>query len=119
MLYNNELGKEAPTKVPCLMELQDKRIDLAIIKEKRFKAVNDNGSYKETDEVRETNVITKAFDPNSHQTVYEIKHNLTEEPLFCDKWLEKNKGLVIDRTRKGRAEKPVKAPQQERKSLFA
>lgn len=120
MIYNNELGKEIATKVPCIMELKDKKVDLAIVKEKRFKMVNDNGNFHETDETREANVITKVFDPDSHQTVYEIKHGLTEEPLFCDKWLEKNRGQVIDRTRKGRAEKPTAtAPKQERKSLFA
>lgn len=120
MIYNNDLQKEIPTSVPCIMELAGKKVNFAIVKEKRFKVVNDNGSFRETDETRESNVITKVFDPVSHQTVYEIKHGLTEEPLFCDKWLEKNKGQVVDRTRKG-GKAPVKPEPQktERKSLFA
>ena len=123
MVYDNSLQKEVQTSVPVIMDLCEKKVGLAIVKEKRFKAVNDNGTYKETDEIRENNVITKVFDPDTRQTVYEINHHLTQEPLFCDKWVEKNQGQIFDRTKKSRKDSggaKSSAPKTEpRKSLFA
>lgn len=124
MIYSTELQKEVATKVPVLMDLLDTRVDLGIVKEKRFKAVKDsNGNYVDSDETRESNVINKAFHPETHQTVYEIAHNLNDSPLFYDKWLNKNKGQVMDRTRKGgrtgsNMVSPSVPQRTERKSLF-
>ena len=121
-IYNPELGKEVATSVPVIMELLNKKAEFAIVKEKRFKTQKTDTGYVETDEIRESNVISKVFNAESHQTAYEIAHDLTEAPLFCDKWLEKNKGVTVDRTKGKNAlsHNPIPAPAKtERKSLFA
>ena len=119
MVYSPELQKEVPTQVPVITELLGKAVKLGIIKEKRFKTQKTDNGYVDTDEVREANVINKVFNAVSGQTAYEIAHDLKEAPLFIDKWLEKNKGIISDRT-KGKKPAIAAAPKQEpRKSLFA
>ncbi len=124
MLYNADLQKEVPTAVPVLMELVGKPIKLGILKELKYKVQNTDAGYVETDDVRESNVINKVFDPETGRTVYEINHDLKEAPLFIDKWLEKNRGIVIDLTKKSgngnttKNGKPVPPSKTEHKSLF-
>ena len=119
-VYSPELQKEVPTQVPVIMDLLNKKVNLAIVKEKRFKMQNSDKGYVETDEIRESNAIQKVFDFDTKQTVYEIKHGVSETPLFYDKWKEKNDGVVVDKTRKGHSQQTPSVPQKtERKSLFS
>lgn len=121
-VYSAEAGKEVPTQVPVLMDLLNKEIVLGIIKEKRYKSVLKDGSYVDSDEIREQNVINKVFHAESHFTVNEIL-NKKDSPEFYEKWSAKNTGVTADRTKgkkpavSGSSAKPsATAP---RKSLFS
>lgn len=120
-LYNPTVGKEVPTQTPVIMDLLNKRVKLGILKEVKNKVQSTDSGYVETDETREGNVINKVFDYENGRTVYEINHDLTESPLFVHKWLEKNKDIVIDHTKKKgniNSSKPVPPKPTEHKSLF-
>ena len=122
-IYDPTLKKEVPTSVPALLSLCGKKIKFGILKEKRFKVESTDNGYVDTEEVQERNVINKVFNPETKQTVYEMNHNLIDPPLFADKWLEKNGGMVIDHTTKSTGNKrssgkPVPPKKEEHKSLF-
>lgn len=114
--------KQKPTEVPVLTDLSGKTICLGILKELRNKAVqNDQGQYVDTPETREDNRINAVFDPDTHRTINEIEDN--KEAVFWDKWLEKNKGITVNRCTYKEGDKPPfstnkSVEQKPRTSLF-
>lgn len=96
-MYNYEEKAELPTEVEALTELHGQHVAVAILQRKEFKQEkNDDGVYVETDEVRETNIISKFFDPETYQTVNELEAESSAE--FVDKWNKRWKDVVDDRT---------------------
>ena len=106
-VYDYDEKKELPKSVPVLTELTGKSVILGIVKELVDKnAKNDStGEYEPTGETREQNVISKVFHDPSKVTVVEAreaqKAGKEAEAVFYDKWLEKNKGQVINRVKGG------------------
>lgn len=96
LIFDSNEKKRKPTEVPVLTELSGKTVCLGIVKELRNKAVQDaHGIYRDTEETREDNRINAVFDVDTHRTLNEIEDN--KEAIFWDKWLEKNKGITVDR----------------------
>ena len=96
-LMNWDTRKEEPQTVPVLVDLLNKPIAFALIKELVNKEVADSsGKYQPTEETREQNTIAKVFDPESMMTVNEALDGKTEGE-FHTKWLEKNKDKVVDK----------------------
>lgn len=120
LIYDPNEKKRKPTEVPVLTELSGKTICLGIVKELRNKAVQDaHGIYRDTEDTREDNRINAVFDADTHRTLNEIEDN--KEAVFWDKWLEKNKGITVDRrtVKEGATPTPAKpAEQKVRTSLF-
>lgn len=120
LVYNPLEKKRKPTEVPVLTELSGKTICLGIVKELRNKAVlNAQGLYEDTAETREDNRINAVFDADTHRTLNEIEDN--KEAVFWDKWLEKNKGITVDRRTQKESITPTPAKPAEQKprtSLF-
>ena len=99
-LYDFDAKKELPKSVPMLTDLVGQKIALGILKQLENKnAKNAAGEYEPTEETRETNVVDKVFHPEMKLTVAEAR-NGKEDPEFWDKWVEKNKGTVRDKTEK-------------------
>jgi len=130
-LYDFDQKKEVPTSVPVLIDLLDKAISLAIIKERVNKNVKNDqtGEYEPTAEERDQNVIDRAFHTETKLTVLEAEHGL-EEGEFWDKWAEKNNGVTRDKReikdgqsapsgRTGAPPKPSATPTAPKKSLFS
>lgn len=118
-LYNREAKTEMATEVPMVVDLIGTKVALGIYKEKVNKQVLEGTSYVDTEETREQNVINKVFHLETHKTVNEAKNNLEAE--FWDKWLAKNQGKVIDRTKKVAPRNNTMKPSTTapKKSLFA
>lgn len=99
-IYDFDAGKEIPKEVECLVEVEGESAIFAILKIKELKRVYNEAidQWEETDEEREINQIDKIFRASDRCTVAEV---LAELPtgVFIEKWLEKNKGQVVDRTK--------------------
>jgi hypothetical protein len=97
-LYNFEQKKKIPTQVDCVSSLLGHKVKLGIIQEKSFKSAKQpDGTYKETADTRETNVIDKVFHATSGKTVNEFRAKVAEAE-FMPKWAEKWTGKVKDKT---------------------
>lgn len=97
-LYNFEQKKDVPTEVECLVGLLGQSVKLGVLQELSFKSVKQpDGSYKETSETKETNVIDKVFHAASGKTVNEFRAKVPEAE-FSVKWAEKWTGKVKDKT---------------------
>lgn len=88
-------NKEKPKEVPMYVDLIGKSFYGAIMQKKTNRRVQgDAGSYVPTNDVQIQVELTKIFDAETKQTVNE---KVSDEPAtFFDKWLEKNKGTVLD-----------------------
>lgn len=96
MIYDAELKKDVPTKVPVLIDLIGKTVSVAILNVLENKSEKDaSGAYVETDETREVNTIDKVFNTETMMTVPEATAG-AEEGTFHTAWLEKNKGKQKD-----------------------
>ncbi len=97
-VYDYDEKKEIPKSVPVLTELTGQPIYLGIVREKvdRTKKDESSGEYEPTGETREQNTIEKVFHNPSKMTVVEAR-NQADEPVFFNKWLEKNKGNTRNR----------------------
>lgn len=95
-VYDKDAGREIPKEVDMLVDCLGKPVTLAILRQLENKSKLENGSYVDTAETREINVIEKAFDPESRMTVVEAR-NEASEPGFYDTWLAKNQGVIRDR----------------------
>lgn len=129
-IYDYDLKKEVPTKVPVLVELIGKTVGLGVLKvlENKSKKNESTGEYELLAETREINEIDKVFHDESGFTVVEVRAEL-EEPTFRTGWIERNKGKTRDKRKlkDGQSGAPASskaAPQAgaaatgERKSLF-
>lgn len=97
-LYNFEQKKDVPTEVDCLVGLLGGKVKLGVLQELSFKSVKQpDGTYKETNETREANVIDKVFHATSGKTVNEFRAKVAEAE-FMPKWAEKWTGKVKDKT---------------------
>jgi len=99
-VYDYDEKKELPKSVPVLTELTGKPVILGILKSVVDKNVkNDStGEYEPTGETRDENVIEKVFHDPSKMTVVEARQGATE-PVFFEKWLSKNKGIVRNKAK--------------------
>jgi len=100
-VYDPDLKKEVPKSVPVLIELTGQEVALAIHKQIVNKQVKgQDGKYHDTDETREENAVDKALHPTLKFTVPEAR-NEQAEPKFWEAWLERNKGKVKNKVKKG------------------
>ncbi len=126
-IYDYDQKKDVPKGVQVLTELTGKEVILGVTRQ----IVNKNekqgdGTYKPVAESRTENVIDKVFHSPTKLTVVEAQQGATE-PVFYDKWVEKNKGNDRDRRtikdgEGGKSGRPGGAPQagqqQRTSSLF-
>lgn len=97
-IYNYDQKQEVPTEVDCVTALHGQQVQLGIIQEKSYKSEKQqDGTYKETDETRETNQIDKVFHKDTGKTVNEYRAKV-EQADFKAKWLERWNGKVKDKT---------------------
>jgi hypothetical protein len=107
-LYNYDLKAEVGTPVAVIPDLIGQQVVLGLHKCTVSKNVKGNdGKYVPTAETREENQINKVFNEDG-LTSTEVKAGLTE-PTFLNGWLDKFKGIVLDRTDKN-APKASAAP---------
>lgn len=106
-IYNSEQKKEVPTEVPMCVEMLGKQVTLGVIKRivdktKDSNTVDAQGNkvYLPTGETRTENEVVKIFRTRDRMTVTEIRAK-AEKAEFADKWLEKWKDQVEDRSTKG------------------
>ena len=105
-IYDFDERKELPKAVPMLVDLIGQTLFLGIVQQTVDKnQKNDStGEYEPTGETRDQNVISKVFHDPSKVTVVEAreaqKAGRDAEATFYDKWVEKNKGTVRDKTEK-------------------
>lgn len=92
-VYDYETQKNKPTEVDMIVGMIGKPVKLAVLKQQEPKKTNNNGTWIETDETKETNVISKVFHPTKELTVAEVKSGVTE-PTFINKWKEEWDGKV-------------------------
>lgn len=125
-LYDRDLGREAPKAVQMLTGLLGKEVGLGILRILENKSEKKGDEYVATAAERTVNAIDKVFHPELRFTVAEARAG-KETPEFMDKWVERNKGQVIDKRqiKDGQAGVPAggppkagAAPAGERKSLF-
>lgn len=94
--YNPETKSEVPAVHDFLNQLDNGRVQLGIVKVVANKrALNGMGEYVQTDEKREYNEISAAFQEKTLQTVYEIVQNKT--PTAVVKWKEKNENSTVNK----------------------
>ena len=98
LVYDYDLGKEVPQSKEVLIELIGQKIAMSIqqIKKNKQEKNESTGKYEDVNEAREVNEIHTIFHPETKFTTTELRNGV-EEPVFWDKWLEKNKDKVIDR----------------------
>lgn len=99
-IYDYELKKEVPKKVPVLVELLDQTVSLAIVKSIEDKTKKEGNEYVPTGETREVNTIDKVFHTESKLTMVEVRNEI-DTSAFWDAWVDKNKGKTRDKTGKG------------------
>lgn len=93
-------GKEEPTEVDMLTELQGKQFYAGILRQTVNKnEQNDAGDYVPTAETRDENVVDKIFRLRDKKTVHEIRTQV-ETAEFFDGWDKKNTGVTRDKVKK-------------------
>lgn len=120
--YDSASGEMVETKVPMIMGLLGKNINIAILSVTVDKNVeNDAGEWVPSGEVRETNEIEKFFDAETNRTYEEIRMKKAEAS-FINEWSLKWTGQVKN---KAKGAKPGTKPgaaagaaQPATKSLF-
>jgi len=121
-IYDPELKKEMPKEVPVLLDLLGEDITCGVLKQVVDKtSKNASGEYVPTGETREVNEIDKFFRTSDKLTIAEIVAESTEA-TFYNKWVEKNKGKVVNKAKgvAGNTGSPAAATQvKPTKSLFS
>lgn len=128
-LYDYDQKKEMPKSVMVCTSMLGHPITCGLIQTKKNKGVKQaDGSYVDGPEERIEVNINKVFHTETKMTVVELEDK-KETAEFYDKWVEKNKGVVIDKRtiKDGQAGKVAGAPQAAgangapvaKKSLFA
>lgn len=115
-LYDPDAGKETPQKKKVIIGLIGKKITLGIQKVLENKRVQKDKEYVVTSDTVNRNEIDKVFDTETKLTVSEARAG-EEEGSFYEKWLEANKGKVIDK-RSIKSADDGKGKKGKKKSLF-
>lgn len=99
-IWDSNAGKEVPTEVQILSELNSQKVIAGILHviEDKNKKNEATGKYEPTGETRETNTIAKFFRDGCRRTVAEITAG-EEKGAFIDQWVEKNRGEVINKAK--------------------
>lgn len=97
-LYDFEQKKEVPTEVDMLVDLVNKPICSAVLRQIQDKTAKDaqSGEYKPTGQVFETNVIDKFLDPLTRHTASEKMNGVDAD--FQTRWVEKWKDNIDDQS---------------------
>lgn len=103
-IYNKDAQKEVPTECDCITELFGQEIFAGIVNVRKNKQVADaSGNYINSKDEQNVNELRKFFHPDYKSTVVEMRKlqasggNVESlQPDFYNKWLDKNKGKVID-----------------------
>lgn len=102
--YNSDTKQQEDTEVDFYTEVVDKKVKVAIAQVTKNKY--DAKLKQDTNEKQEVNEIIKFLDPEDSSTVAELIHDseLDDDDedsaiagTWAEKWLEKNKGEVIDK----------------------
>lgn len=108
-LYSYEAKAEVPTEVNMCVAMLGKQVSAGIVQnlvDKNIASgkVNADGTkeYIPSGETRIENEVVKLFRTRDKMTVAEITAK-AESAEFAGKWLDKNKGIVIDKTKKTNA----------------
>lgn len=118
-VYDPESKGEVNREFPTIVDLSGKEAIFGIIRQVVNKTVKDaSGNYVPSQETKDENVIEKIFHEPTHKTVNEAVAG-KEEAEFFDKWLEKNKGVTRDRTKKVEGAAAQAAERKPAKSLFS
>ena len=99
-IYDFNERKELPKAVPMLVDLIGQTLFLGIVQQTVDKNQKNEstGEYESTGETRDENVIEKVFHDPTKMTVVEARQGATE-PVFFEKWLSKNKGIVRNKAK--------------------
>ena len=99
-IYDFNERKELPKAVPMLVDLIGQTLFLGIVQQTVDKNQKNEstGEYEPTGETRDENVIEKVFHDPTKMTVVEARQGATE-PVFFEKWLSKNKGIVRNKAK--------------------
>ena len=99
-IYDFNERKELPKAVPMLVDLISQTLFLGIVQQTVDKNQKNEstGEYEPTGETRDENVIEKVFHDPTKMTVVEARQGATE-PVFFEKWLSKNKGIVRNKAK--------------------
>lgn len=98
-LYDYGQRKEVPTKKQVIVELLGAEIIVGVEKQTVDKTAKNEatGNYEPTGETRQVNEIVKSFRAKDSLSAAEIRAEATEA-VFLPKWVEKNKGNVVDKS---------------------
>lgn len=100
-LWSSAEGKKVDQSVPTLINLIGERISVGILKTRLNKNEKTDAGYKPTNDERFENSIEAVFHPEHKVTLAEAvkaaEKEETPEPVFFDKWLDANKGKLIDK----------------------
>lgn len=105
-LYDFDQKAEVPTKVQAVVSMIGKKVRLGILKieENKSKRNDSTGQYDPvanddgTPAIRQINNLDKVFHYDTNKTVSEFTARL-ETAEFYDKWVEKNKGKVVNKVK--------------------
>lgn len=97
-IYNFDEKKMVPTNMPVLVDLIGKDVIVCIEKQNIDKTKKEGDAYVPTGETVDVNEIAKFVHLESRMTVTEAREEL-DEPVFLDKWVEKNKGNTRQRAK--------------------
>lgn len=123
--WDSDAKAEINKNVDAFVDLIGQRIKLAVEKQLQDKQVKVDGEYVNSGETVERNAIVKAFHHEKNVTLTEALAKV--EPEFLDKWVAKNQGNLIDKTKKDKdgpskgvptTSGEAKAPKAKGKSLF-
>ncbi len=107
-IYDFEAKADLPKAVKVITSILNKPVKVAILKSKvdRTKKNDATDKYEPTGETKEENTIEKVFHPTLNVSIAEARAKKPAE--FLDKWREKNKGTVKDKSTKeaGNAGRP-------------
>lgn len=107
-IFDFETKTNKPTEVPVLMELLGKKLKLAISNTKTNKRVKDgSGNYVASDTIINVNKIEHVFNTNGY-TKLELDKKV--DPTFLEDWLDKYKGVEVDKTTKAANTSLAKSP---------
>lgn len=98
-LYNFEERKELPQTVPVLTDLLGKPVALGVLKQTVDKQAKDaSGTYVNTGETRDENVVDKFFHAEMRKTVTEIRTQ-QDTAVFIEVWAKKNTGQARNKAK--------------------